>query len=373
MQCDYFDSSTCRSCTLMGTPYAEQLEAKERTVRAMLAPVVPDAVWQPAFANRESQFRNKAKLVVGGSIAQPTLGILDRGGIGVDLRNCGLYEAGLAATFPALSRFVQTAGLTPYNLTTRRGELKNLILTYSPDGQVMVRFVLRSQESIARIRKHLPALLAELPQVVVASANILPEHKAVLEGDQEIPLSQQESLPIRVNDTVLHLRARSFFQTSTVVAAGLYRQAQQWVSTLDVSDAWDLYCGVGGFALHLARAPIRVVGVETSREAVASARLSAAEAGLRNASFVATDSAKYATGRDTPDLVVVNPPRRGIGDLADRLERSDARHVIYSSCNAQSLARDLARMPSLQVADARLFDMFPQTAHHEVMVLLSRR
>jgi len=71
--------------------------------------------------------------------------------------------------------------------------------------------------------------------------------------------------------------------------------------------------------------------------------------------------------------VVVNPPRRGIGaPLAAMLEASAVRHVVYSSCNVDSLARDLAAMPSLQPVRARLFDMFPQTDHHEVLVLLER-
>ena len=75
-----------------------------------------------------------------------------------------------------------------------------------------------------------------------------------------------------------------------------------------------------------------------------------------------------------PDLVVVNPPRRGIGaDLAGWLEASTASTVVYSSCNVDSLARDLAAMPSLHPVTGRVFDMFPQTPHTEVMVRLERR
>ena len=71
--------------------------------------------------------------------------------------------------------------------------------------------------------------------------------------------------------------------------------------------------------------------------------------------------------------MVLNPPRRGIGTkLADWLERSDIPHVVYSSCQARSLAADLSRMPSYRVRSARTFDMFPQTEHHEVAVLLQR-
>ena len=71
--------------------------------------------------------------------------------------------------------------------------------------------------------------------------------------------------------------------------------------------------------------------------------------------------------------MVLNPPRRGIGPaLAGWLEDSRTRHVLYSSCNAESLARDLAAMPSLRPVRAQLLDMFPQTRHYEVLVLLER-
>jgi 23S rRNA (uracil747-C5)-methyltransferase len=70
---------------------------------------------------------------------------------------------------------------------------------------------------------------------------------------------------------------------------------------------------------------------------------------------------------------VVNPPRRGIGaDLAGWLQESGVRHVVYSSCNAESLARDLALMPPLRPVEARVLDMFPHTTHYEVLVLLTR-
>ena len=83
----------------------------------------------------------------------------------------------------------------------------------------------------------------------------------------------------------------------------------------------------------------------------------------------------YDPGRGAaPDLLVVNPPRRGIGaELAGRIEASGVRRVLYSSCNPQSLARDLGAMPSLGARRARLFDMFPHTDHAEVLVELVRR
>jgi 23S rRNA (uracil747-C5)-methyltransferase len=373
VRCDCFDRGECSSCTLLGRPYTTQLAAKESRCRDLLGHY-PTLEWLPAAASRESGFRNKAKMAVGGTALRPVLGILDPGGRSVDLRDCPLHADGLRACLPVLAAFVTRANLTPYDVASRRGELKYLLVTQSPDDELMVRFVLRSQEPVARLRKHLPWLLATLPRTRVVSVNLQPEHKAVLEGDEEILLTEDATLPMRMNGVDLLLRPQGFFQTNTEVAAALYRQAREWVDEVEPTSVWDLYCGVGGFALHCADGRREVVGVETSPEAVAGARLSAQQAGLGRVTFRVGDATAFATSaRHAPDLVIVNPPRRGIGaELAGWLESCAARAVIYSSCNVGSLARDLAAMPSLSPRRARLFDMFPQTDHAEVAVLLGR-
>ncbi len=345
----------------MGTPYAEQLTALGGRTREVLREVISPEAWLPAVANAEAGFRNKAKLVVGGRRGAPTLGILDGSGNGVDLRHCGLYEPGLAEAVLAFADFVGAAGFTPYDVSTRSGELKHLILTHSPNGELMARFVFRSEGQIRKLADR----LGELPgNTRVVTANLQPEHKAVLEGEQELVLSEQTHLPMPVNDVVLRLGPRSFFQTSTPMAARLYATAREWVAGIEPTRVADLYCGVGGFAHHLAAPGREVQGVELSAEAVKSARL----VGTPGVSFAVADADRMEVPE--VDLVVVNPPRRGIGELAQTLEGSGVERIIYSSCNPRSLAADLARLASYEVERAQLFDMFPQTEHAEVLVSL---
>ncbi|HET8594120.1 MAG TPA: 23S rRNA (uracil(747)-C(5))-methyltransferase RlmC, partial [Intrasporangium sp.] len=383
MQCAYFDSARCRSCTLMGEPYAAQLASKQDRCTRALAPFVAPTSWLPPSPSREAGFRNKAKLVVGGSPGRVTIGILDEAGVGVDLRECGLYEPGLAEALPLLADFVDEARLEPYDVASRRGELKHLIVTRSPDDELMIRFVARSRKHETLLRKLLPTLQRRIPSAAVVSLNLQPEHKAVLEGDREIVLTDRQLLPMDLGGVTLQLRPNSFFQTNTAVAAALYAQARDWIGTVSPETLWDLYCGVGGFALHAATAgsspPREVLGVELSSQAIESARTSAASLAAAGAitgrlRFEVGDATTLVhRGLQAPDAVVVNPPRRGIGrQLAGWLEGSAVRHVVYSSCNVESLARDLAAMPGLRPVAARLFDMFPQTTHHEVMVLLER-
>jgi 23S rRNA (uracil747-C5)-methyltransferase len=232
--------------------------------------------------------------------------------------------------------------------------------------------VLRSEEALPRVREHLAWLHERLPHLRVVSANLQPEHKAVLEGEREVVLGEHEVLAMRLAGMELLLRPQGFFQTNTAVAGRLYEQARAWVDEVDPRSLWDLWCGVGGFALACARPGREVLGVEISDEAVAGARQAAQRAGLAGVRFEAGDATTYLREQPVPDLVVVNPPRRGIGPLAGWLEDSGVERVLYSSCNATTLARDLDAMPSLRPVRARLFDMFPQTRHHEVLVLLER-
>ena len=364
VECTYFDAGRCRSCSLIKTPSERQLTQKDGRARSLIAA----RQWLPPVAGRTEHFRTKVKLVVGGTPARPTLGI-----IGQDLSDCPIVDERILAVIPAIKDLIGTAALVPYDIPARRGELKNVIITVSPAGELMVRFVLRSTESMPRLRKHLASLRTAVPAIRVVTANLLPEHKAVVEGAEEVVLTSEDSLRMDVGGRTLHLLPLSFIQTNTAVASALYAAGAAWVDELGPTTLWDLYCGVGGFALHVTAPGRRVIGVEVSPEAVASAARSATEAGV-DASFVAADAAAWATAQDTPpDLVIVNPPRRGIGaELTGWLEASGVRSVLYSSCNADSLAADLARMPSLRPLRAQVFDMFPHTSHFETLVLLGR-
>ena len=381
VRCRYFRAGECRSCALIETPYHQQLADKQARCEELL-PSVPDAAWLPPFSGGDRGFRNRAKLVIGGSRGKVTLGILGPDGRGVDLRECAIQSPGIAEVIPALGDFLDRLGIAPYDVPARRGELKFVHITEAPadplatgGGELMLRFVVRSPAARDQLRRALPQLRATVPRAAVISVNLQPEHKAVLEGEEE-ELLFGDTLPMRLGRVTLHLQPQSFFQTNTAVSRELYAQVASWVAELAPASVWDLYCGVGGFALHCAGGGRRITGVELSPAAVRSAARSAAEAGV-DADFVAGDATGFAQRSMPdahPDALIVNPPRRGIGaELAEWIEDSDVPHVIYSSCNPESLARDLRAMPAYQVRAARLFDMFPHTRHVEVACVLERR
>ena len=196
---------------------------------------------------REAGFRNKAKLVVGGSAKNPTLGIVDyRTGTSTDLGECPLYMEPIQAAIPVLRELIQRADLTPMTFLNRRGELKNILVTASAVGELMVRFVLRSKKLMVPIRRQMDWLQEQLPNLAVLSVNLLREPVARVEGDEEIILSSVRLANGR-NDP--HLRPQSFLPDKH---EGCLRrcsaQGREWVREVAPRSLWDLYCGAGGFA-----------------------------------------------------------------------------------------------------------------------------
>ena len=397
--CILHDAGTCRSCPHLSVPLPDQLDVKQSRVSSLLAEHVPADLWRPPAPSAPERFRNKAKMAVAGTTARPTLGILDGAGHGIDLRSCPLHVPAIEAALPVLADLITDLGLHPYDVPTRRGELKHVLVTTSPDDDLMVRFVLRSRRHLERLHAALPDLRRFLPQLAVVSVNIQGVHQAVIEGPEEIVLTEEDRLLMRLRlpspdgssrtgrctdgvELPLYLPTRSFFQTNTAVAEALYATARDWAEQAEPARVWDLFCGVGGFALALAAPGRQVLGVEVSASAIDGARAAADLMGLDPAlvRFEAGDArvldpaaGERAGGVQRPDLLVVNPPRRGIGEqLATRIEASGVERVLYSSCNPRTLAADLAHLPSMRVVRSRLFDMFPHTEHAEVLVELVR-
>lgn len=389
LACAEFAQGRCQSCQWLGLDYSTQLARKERQLQEIFAPFeLDDAVFQAAVSSPFSGFRNRAKMAVSGRVERPIFGIIpdpQQPQSAVDLCHCPLYPEAMQQLLLALKDFVARAGLVPYNPATRKGELKYLLLSYSQhSARYMLRWVLHSDKKLALIRRELPALLTRMPQLAVVSVNIQPKHAAILEGAQEIVLTEQTALCETFNTVPLFLRPNSFFQTNPVVASALYRQAQDWVADLPVAQVWDLFCGVGGFGLHCLQAlraakpdaALSLTGIEISPPAIESAMQSAREMGLVNEKtkvrFASLDAVSMVESEERPDLVIVNPPRRGIGrELAAFLNTLQPHFILYSSCNARTMAQDLAQLSHCHCQKVRLFDMFPHTAHFEVLALLT--
>ncbi|HEX5330436.1 23S rRNA (uracil(747)-C(5))-methyltransferase RlmC [Sulfuricurvum sp.] len=368
--CSYFDAQFCHSCGWIDYHYSEQLKLKSDHLHTLLNPYQPE-VWLKPATSALKGFRNKAKMVATPSLDGVVLGLSEE----VSLIECPLYDTSMQKALHTIQEWLRELGVKGYDIRLRKGELKYVLLTRSKsNGGMMLRFVLRSHGIVARLQNALDDLRGRIPELSVITANIQPIHMAILEGDEEIFFTEARRLEERFNGIPLFIRPKSFFQTNPDVAEKLYRTASEWADESKPKILWDLFCGVGGFALHCAAADRSIVGIEIESEAIECARESAAQLEMSNLRFESLDAATFsATAGEKPDLIIVNPPRRGLGEqICKWLTRVGSERILYSSCNATSLAKDLESLSGYTLKRVQLFDMFPHTAHYEVLVELVR-
>lgn len=170
--------------------------------------------------------------------------------------------------------------------------------------------------------------------------------------------------------------APSFFQVNTTAAEKLVELVMGGLSPTESDEAMDLYCGAGTFTLPLARRSAFVSAVESYGPAVRDLRRNLEKSGLDNVDAVGGDAGREFPDTDA-DVIVVDPPRAGLGEEVVRLlSDQSARAIAYVSCDPATLARDLRRFEeigSYAVRSVTPVDLFPQTFHVENVTILDRR
>lgn len=166
--------------------------------------------------------------------------------------------------------------------------------------------------------------------------------------------------------------ALAFEQVNPELASRIRSDAVEALGDVRERVVWDLYCGVGDTAELLVARGARVYGVDVDRGAIEYAR-GRGERG--NAMLIAARCEEALHRLPVPDAVILNPPRTGVhARVSQRLEQWAAGHagarVGYLSCDPATLARDLARIPSLTLRDTRAYDLFPHTSHVETLAVL---
>lgn len=202
----------------------------------------------------------------------------------------------------------------------------------------------------------------------------------------EIDNQEEYSIPPLTEKTPvlgsLSVPARGFFQVNPEVGSELVSYVTEIVEACAPKELIDFYCGVGVFGLSASKRKIHhVIGFDSGRGVIRTANDNARRYGLPTKFFCEYSSrvAKRALGQlgASQTMVVVDPPRAGLEpEVTSALIEHPVDNIVYVSCSPDTLARDLALLTQAgkyTVKSARIFDMFPRTAHFETAVHISRK
>ena len=170
---------------------------------------------------------------------------------------------------------------------------------------------------------------------------------------------------------------RGFFQANGALIGELVGQVLAMSALTGRETVVDAYGGAGLFSVFLAPRAGRLFGIEGDRAAVRCAGVNLARAGFSSAEFFQGDVADvleraFIRRSLRADVVVLDPPRDGCGEgIPEKVAALRPERIVYVSCSPGTLARDIRRLAGLGYRPARLqpLDMFPQTAHVEVVAL----
>ncbi|HEX4420345.1 MAG TPA: 23S rRNA (uracil(1939)-C(5))-methyltransferase RlmD [Kofleriaceae bacterium] len=371
----------CGGCVWQHLAYPAQLAAKRDRVVAALAELPAVAAGGVEIAQvrpspERTGYRNKGKYVCGHSGDHLVLGAYaPRSHEVVDTLGCRVVAPIIDEVATWVRGAAERAELAAYSERERTGELRYVIVREAA-GDVMVVLVVAPRTPRAKLDR-VAATLANHPAVhsVVVVENDRRDGAIVPSGASATVLHGHGHLVESLAGAAVEVGAGEFLQVNRAQAAAMYARVTELAEVGSATQAIDLFAGLGGIGLHLARAGATVIAVEIDRDAVAQLRRAAQHAGLRLTAIAGDAGDVRGQLGARPDVVVVNPPRKGLSAGARAfLAELAAPTVIYVSCGPEALGRDLTALAgSGYTPDAiEPFDLMPGTAQVETLVRLRR-
>lgn len=377
--CPYFGK--CGGCTLQELAYAGQLTYKHDRVRGCFERIahLPIDVSFPLPSVRQYHYRNKGSFVVRQSGSElPVIGFyaLHSHRV-VDIADCLLQQDLVQLIMSQVRAWIAAGEVPIYDEETGEGLLRHIIVRTDASDNYMLVLVINGEEIPAQDRL-MQLLELTLPQVRSIVLNLNTKRGNTILGDRNVVLKGSGWLYTTIGDMRFRIGPSSFLQVNTGQTAPLYHQLFEQLSLGPAECVLDLFCGIGTISLMAARRARHVTGIEYVSEAAENASFNAELNDIGNADFISGDANELAArvlDLEETDVVIVNPPRKGLQeDLIRRIARAHPRAVGYVSCDPATLARDAALFSKLgyRTEFAQPVDMFPQTTHIETVTVFNR-
>ncbi|EHJ51737.1 23S rRNA (uracil(1939)-C(5))-methyltransferase RlmD [Streptococcus macacae] len=267
--------------------------------------------------------------------------------------------------------------LKPYDEKEQTGLIRHILVRRGHyTGQLMLVLV-TSRPKIFRIEQMIEKIVEAFPAVKSIIQNINDQNTNTILGEEFRTLYGND----RIEDIMLGNRyaisAQSFYQVNTAMAEKLYEKAIEFADVSEDAVVIDAYSGIGTIGLSFAKQVKAVYGVEIVKEAVQDARENAVLNGISNAVYTANSAekamAQWSNENIQPDLVVVDPPRKGLTESFIKASADmQPQKIVYISCNPATMARDIKLYQELgyKLKKVQPVDLFPQTHHIECVSLL---
>ena len=371
--------SRCGGCVFRHISYDAELKAKENRVRETIKRIGGvDLKPQPIIFDKDSHYRNKAQYPVNeegkaGFFATHSHRIIPNS-------NCYLQPVIFESLVKAVENWIEKYSISVYNEEKHQGLLRHIYIRQGEKTkEIMVVLVINGE--ILPYADELILALKEIASEDLKSVqiNLNTADTNVILGEKCVTLFGSDYITDILCGVKIRLSPLSFYQVNHTMAEKLYEKVAEY-GRVEGKTVLDLYCGAGTIGLSLANKAKKVVGVEIIPEAIRDAKFNAQNNGIQNAEFYCMDATEFAekSAKEnlTADVIVVDPPRKGITEelintIANKFKPD---RVVYVSCDVATLARDIKIFgeKGYNLVEYTPADLFPRTSHCETVALLSK-
>ena len=376
-ECPY--AGKCGGCAYRHLTYPEELWAKRQRVQDALTRIggLELTVEEILGAKNPEHYRNKSQYPVG---ADGSIGFFQaRTHKVVPIRRCLIQTEAADRTAQAVGEWMRRYKISAYDETTGKGLVRHVCVRVNRKGESLCCVVVNGNK-VPREPELAAYVTAAVPHTVGVLLNSNTRRGNVVLGDKYRTLFGRNYLMDTLCGLEFKLSMPSFYQVNRDQAEVLYGKALEFAGLTGNETVLDLYCGIGTITLCLAKAAKRVIGAEIVPPAIRDAKENALRNHIENAEFFCGDAADIAAKLESdglrPDVVTVDPPRKGLApEVIASVAAMGPEKVVYVSCDPATLGRDVKifREFGYEAKRAAAVDMFPGTAHVETVCLLVLR
>ena len=373
--CPYY--GRCGGCDFRHMDRAEELDAKRQRVQDALRRIGGSAVTVEGIdSGAPLHYRNKSQYP---AAADGSVGFYKaRSHQVVPVETCLIQKPQADAAARALRTYIASCGVSCYDERTRRGLVRHLYVRTNGAGQSLLCVVVNG-EKLPREETLVDLLRQAVPEAVGVVLGVNTQPTGAVLGSEYRTLWGTDVLTDTLCGLTFRLSVPSFYQVNREMAEVLYARAVEFAELTGTETVLDLYCGAGTITQVMARHAARVIGAEIVPEAIADAKENARRNGVENVEFLCGDAAAaaadFAARGLRPDVICVDPPRKGLApEVVHAAAQMAPGRIVYVSCDPATLARDvkLFTQEGYEAVRAAAVDMFPGTANVETVVLLSK-
>ena len=368
---------------LMHLQYPAQLAFKQKLIQDLLVKahlgqveVAPTLGMDQPYA-----YRNKAQVPVRQVRGQLEIGFFKQGSHDfVPLEDFYIQDQRIDEILVTVRDILRQYQIAAYDEVHHQGVVRHIMVRrgyYS--HQAMVVLVTRTKklphaEAIAQ------AIQAACPDVISILHNINSAKTNVILGPTTKLLAGKTEIEDQLNGLTFKISAQSFYQVNPTQTERLYQTAIAQAQLTGRETVIDAYCGIGTISLSMARHAQHVYGVEIVPQAIEDAKENAQVNNLTNLTFEVGEAetwmAKWQEQGIKPDVIMVDPPRKGLtSSLIQSATAMKPNKIVYVSCNPATLVRDIREFMDYGyhvTKPIQPVDQFPQTTHVESVTVLER-